>query len=181
MSRGWLVYSLAGAAIAALAGCTQANASPAHPEGPVVDTADILPPEAEAALDKKLRDYFDKNRTALIVASVDSLGGQPIEKVSLRMAEEWDIGDARTHRGLLVLVAPNEREVRIEVSCGLESVITDVAAGRVIREDMIPLFKQGDIAQATVAGVDALIGRMDAGPNPAPVSESCKALMKEAA
>lgn len=165
----------------ALAGCTQADASPAHPEGPVVDTADILPPETEASLDKKLRDYFDKNHTALIVASVDSLGGQPIEKVSLRMAEDWGIGDARTLRGLLVLVAPNEHQVRIEVSCGLESVITDVAAGRVIREDMIPLFKQGDIAQATVSGVDALIGRLDAGPNPAPAPDSCKAMMKEAA
>lgn len=178
-SRQWLAQGLASAAIMQLlAGCAQAGEPPSHPAGPVSDLADILPPKTEAALDRKLRDYLETNGTALVVASVPSLDGQPIEKVSLGLAEEWDIGDPKTFRGLLVLVAPNEREVRIEVSCGLENVISDVAASRVIREDMLPLFKEGELAAGTVAGVEALISRIDAG---APNTDACGANLREAA
>jgi uncharacterized protein len=154
---------------------------PDRPDGPVLDQADVIPAEAEAALDRRLRDYWARNRTAVVVATVDSLGGQTIEGFSLQMAREWGIGDARNLRGLLLLVAPNERQVRIEVSCGLENVVTDVFAGRVIRERIVPQFQEGALSDGTLAGVDALLAKLDAGANPAPVSESCRSSMKEAA
>jgi uncharacterized protein len=158
-----------------------AGAIPERPSGPVLDQADVLPAGDEAALGARLREYWDRNRTAVVVASVDSLGGETIERYSLQLAQEWDIGDRHNLRGLLVLVAPNERQVRIEVSCGLENVITDVFAGRVIREHMTPRFREGSLADGTLAGIDALIEQLDASPNPAPVSESCRSQMKEAA
>ena len=158
-----------------------AAAIPDRPSGPVLDQSDILSASDEAALEARLIDYWNRNRTAVVVASVDSLGGETVEHYSRRIAEEWGIGDRANLRGLLVLVAPNERQVRIEVSCGLENVITDVFAGRVIREQMTPRFKEGALDQGTLAGVDALIEQLDASPNPAPVSESCRSHMKEAA
>jgi uncharacterized protein len=154
---------------------------PQRPDGPVVDEANVLSPAQEALLDARLRDYWKRTHTALVVVTVNSLGGETIEQFSLDLATEWDIGNSENLRGLLVLVAPNERRVRIEVSCGLENVITDVFAGRVIREDMTPKFTQGLLDEGTLAGVDALIGRLDAGANPAPISDSCRSHLRKAA
>ena len=154
---------------------------PDRPAGPVLDEADVIPDETEAALERRLRTYWERNRTAVVVATVDSLGGEPMEKYSLRLANEWGIGDGENLRGLLVLVAPNERKIRIEVSCGLENVVTDGFAGVVIQDRMTPAFRQGALDRGTLAGVDALIERLDAGANPAPVSESCRSQMRKAA
>jgi uncharacterized protein len=154
---------------------------PSRPDGPILDEADIIPAGDEAALDARLREYFQRTHTALIVVSVNSLAGSSIEDFSLALAQKWDIGDRKNLRRLLVLVAPHERQVRIEVSCGLENVISDVFAGRVIRERMTPKFKEGALDEGTLAGVDALIEQMDTSANPAPVSESCRSQMKEAA
>jgi uncharacterized protein len=188
-------YALALAILLAAPGCSAqadvpaqskapvrvASDIPQRPAGPVLDEADLLPADAEALLDARLRDYWKRTHTALAVVSVNSLGGKSIEHFSLDLAKQWNIGDSENLRGLLVLVAPNERRVRIEVSCGLENVITDVFAGQVIRDDMTPKFKQGLLDQGTLAGVDALIERLDAGANPAPVSDSCRSIMRNAA
>jgi uncharacterized protein len=154
---------------------------PQRPDGPVLDEADIIPADSEVILSNRLRELWERNHTALVVVSVKSLGGDSIEHFSLQLAESWEIGDARNLRGLLVLVAPNERQARIEVSCGLENVITDVFAGRVIRERMIPRFKDGNLNEGTLAGVDALIEKLDASTGPALASASCRSKMKEAA
>lgn len=127
------------------------------PNGPVSDLADILPAETEARLDRDLREYWDSTGNALVVATVTTLGGRSIDKVSLETARRWGIGDAETKRGLMIMVAPNERSVRIEVSCGLENVITDERAAAIIQEVMIPIYKRGDMAGGTVAGAEALI------------------------
>lgn len=154
---------------------------PDRPVGPVLDEAELIPDEAEAALDRRLRDYWERNRTAVVVATVDSLGGEPIERFSLRLAEEWGIGDPENKRGLLLLVAPNERRVRIEVSCGLEGVISDVVAGRVIRNHIIPRFKEGALNEGTLAGVDALIEQLDTGADAASARDYCSSDMRQAA
>ncbi len=154
---------------------------PQRPDSPVLDEADIIPADSEMILSNRLRELWERNHTALVVVSVKSLGGDSIEHFSLQLAESWEIGDARNLKGLLVLVAPNERQVRIEVSCGLENVITDVFAGRVIRERMIPRFKDGNLTEGTLAGVDALIEKLDASADPTLVSASCRSKMKEAA
>ena len=132
-------------------------ASANHPEGPVVDFADIIPAAEEEDLDRKLRSYFDRTGNALIVTSIVSLDARPIEDVSLDTARGWGIGDAKSQRGLMIIVAPNEREVRIEVACGLESVITDARAKHIIERTMVPLFRTGKIDKATIAGAEALI------------------------
>lgn len=146
-----------------------------------MDYAEILPSDVETALDQRLRDYWTKNQTAVVVASVETLDGRPIDEYSLDLATKWKIGDRERKRGLLVLVAPNEREVRIEVSCGLEYVITDVVAGRIIRDDMIPAFRSGDLAGGTMNGVDALIEQLDAASIPDQLPAECRGAMEKAA
>ncbi|MFM7378123.1 MAG: TPM domain-containing protein [Erythrobacter sp.] len=158
------------------------QADPARPSAPVVDTADILSPAAEQALDARLRRYWDQKETAIVVASVPDLKGETIESAALAMYNGWGIGSRRTSRGVLLLVAPRERKLRIAVGCGLETVVTDEAAAQIIRENIKPQFTAGDFERGVSAGVEALITRIDtANVAPGPVSARCRQMMKEAA
>lgn len=181
----WLARGVAGSLLASLlAGCGQAAAPQAHdvPDHPVVDKADILPAAEETALDKRLTKYWKDTGNALVVASVPSLEGKTIEDYASNLFNSWGIGDRNTDRGLLLLVAPNERRVRIEVGCGLESVITNDEAAEVIREDIVPRYKHGDLASGTLAGVDRLIDELATPPTEGlPVSPICKANLEKAA
>lgn len=164
------------AALPLLAGASAcAQDRPPKPVGPVVDLADILPEKQEADLDKKLRTFFDGNCIAIVVASVGSLEGQTIETYANKLAKGWQIGDSHSQQGLLVLVAPNERKVRLEISNSVNRVITDDDAQAVIDQEMIPLYKAGDLSAGTVRGVDAVISRLDAGRGSDGLDrESCK-------
>lgn len=154
------------------------TALPVRPDGPVLDQADILPLTAESALDARLRRLSSETADALVVVSVDTLGGETIEDYATALFNDWGIGDAKSDRGLLVLVAPNERRVRVEVGCGLESAVTDEGASEIIEQRFLPKFREGDFAGGVESGVDALITRL-ALPRPAndpgPHSETCKA------
>jgi uncharacterized protein len=150
----------------------------------VLDEANILPPVDEARLDQRLRELWERTGNALVVVSVKSLGGESIENYAYNLFNTWGIGDTRTNRGILLLVAPSERKVRIEVGCGLETTISDVTAGRVIRDEITPDYAKGDLAGGTMAGVDELIERLttpvsanDAGPQ----SAVCRRQLEEAA
>ncbi len=148
----------------------------------MVDTADILSPAAEQALDGRLRRYRDQKETAIVVASVPSLKGETIEAAANRMFNDWGIGDAQTSRGVLLLIAPEERQLRIEVGCGLETVLQNEVAAGIIREAIRPRFSEGDLEGGTSAGVEALIARIDtANVAPGPVSARCRQMMKDAA
>jgi uncharacterized protein len=167
---------------ALLASACAAEAGPAKPSGPVVDQADILSPDAEKVLDDKLRRYLDQKETAIVVATVPSLKGETIESTADRMFNDWGIGDADTNRGVLLLIAPEERKLRIEVGCGLETVLPSEVAAGIIREAIRPRFSAGDFDAGTSAGVDALINRIDtANVAPGPVSRRCVQIMKDAA
>lgn len=158
------------------------EAGPARPGGPVVDTADILSPAAEQALDARLRRYWDQKETAIVVATVPSLKGETIEAAANRMFNAWGIGDARTSRGVLLLIAPQERKLRIEVGCGLETVLPDDVAADIISDTIRPRFSAGDFEDGTSAGVEALITRIDtANVAPGPMSARCRQIMKDAA
>ncbi len=158
------------------------EAGPARPGGPVVDTADILSPAAEKALDARLRRYWDQKETAIVVATVPSLKGKTIENTALAMYNGWGIGSPRTSRGVLLLVAPKERKLRITVGCGLETVVTNEAAAQIIRDDIKPQFTAGDFESGVSAGVEALMTRIDtANVAPGPVSARCRQIMKDAA
>ncbi|WDA41188.1 TPM domain-containing protein [Erythrobacter sp. BLCC-B19] len=158
------------------------EAEPARPGAAVIDQADVLSPEAETALGTRLRRYWDHKETAIVVATVPSLKGETIEAAANRMFNDWGIGDAETNRGVLLLIAPAERRLRIEVGCGLETVLPSEVAAQIIREAIRPRFSAGDLEGGTNAGVDALIARIDtANTAPGPVSPRCRQMMKEAA
>lgn len=144
-------------ALLAFAGTPAHAAFPARPDGPVLDQAGVIPEAEEAALDAKLRAYNQQTGRALVVATVASLDGETIEMYSVRMFEAWGIGGADSDQGLLLLVAPTERKVRIEVGYGLHQYVTDALSGRIIRGDISPRFKAGDIAGGINAGIDTLI------------------------
>ena len=149
-----------------LAGCSlQSAATPVaqRPDGPVLDEADIFVPAAEAALDQDLTDYWRSSGVSMVVVTDASLDGESIEHVANETFNEWGIGDETTKCGLLVLVAPTERMVRIEVGLGLEDDVSDVRAKRIIENAMLPLYRSGDLAGGTLAGVEEL---KRAAPNP---------------
>lgn len=177
--RGGPLGTCAIAMVLALAACSKESKADI-PVGPVADQADILPAGLEASLDQRLRAYWENSGNAVVVASVKSLEGQTIEVVARDTFNRWGIGDERTKRGLLLLVAPNERLVRIEVGCGLESIITNDAASEVIENNILPHFQKGDLSTGTLTGANMLVARLNAGQNPGPVSEHCRKQMKQA-
>lgn len=168
--------------LALLTAACGSEAGPAKPSGPVVDAADILSPAAEAALDAKLRRYWDQKETAIVVATVPSLKGETVESAALRLYNDWGIGSAKTGRGVLLLIAPKERKMRIEIGCGLENVLPTENLAGIIREDIVPRFTAGDMEAGASAGADALMRRIDtANVAAGPVSRRCREILKEAA
>ncbi len=151
-------------ALLALAGTPAHAAYPPRPEGPVLDQAGIIPDAEEAALDARLREYNARTGRAVTVATVTSLDGETIEMYSVRLFEQWGIGGKESDQGLLLLVAPTERKLRIEVGYGLHQYVTDALSGRIIRNDIAPRFKQGDMAGGINAGVGALVTQLDRTP-----------------
>ena len=117
-----------------------------------------------------MRELNQRTGDTLVVVSVQSLTDEPIERYATTLFNAWGIGDARTDRGLLVLVAPNERKVRIEVGCGFESTVTDEIAAKIISDTMLPLYREGELSAGTLAGVDALLKRISL---PAPANDPC--------
>src|SRR5690606_28553308 len=116
-----------------MATATASAALPARPDGPILDAANIISPADKAALDAKLSAYNQATGRAIIVATVPSLDGMEIEAYAQQLAETWEIGGKETENGLLFLVAPNERRMRIATARGLQERMTDIMSGRIIR------------------------------------------------
>ena len=119
--------------------------------GRVVDNADILDAATELSLTQRLAQLEAQTRDQLVVVTVPTLGGQPINKYSLDLANRWGIGRADLDNGVLLLVAPNEHMVRIEVGLGLEGLLTDAKALEII-QGMVPEFRSGDLQKGIVSG-----------------------------
>lgn len=130
----------------------------------VVDSAHVLSEAAVAALDKRLAELNVAAGPQLVVMTVPDLGGTPIESFSLRVANQWGIGDPQRKDGVLLLVAPNQRQVRIEVGTGLQDTLSDADCKRIIDEAMLPHFRAGRIEPAILAGIDALDAALRAHP-----------------
>ena len=124
--------------------------------GRVVDAADVLPPAVEASLDAKLAGIEQASGHQVVVATVPSLEGVPIEDYGYQLGRAWGIGSKDKDDGVVLLVAPNDRKVRIEVGYGLEPVLTDALSGQIIRERILPAFRDGDLPAGVEAGVDAI-------------------------
>jgi uncharacterized protein len=132
--------------------------------GRVVDQADLLTPAQEADLTSKSEALEGKTGRQFVVAIVDSLEGQTIEDYGLGLARTWAIGQKDIDNGAILLVAPNEKKVRIEVGYGAEGYLTDILSGRIIRNDILPKFREGDMAGGIVAGADAIVEIMSLPP-----------------
>lgn len=162
-----------------MAGAAHA-AMPARPAGPVLDQAGIIPDADEAALAQKLAAYNAQTGRAVIVATVATLDGQDIESYANTLFRAWGIGGAKTDQGLLFLIAPNDRKVRIEVGYGLEEFLPDVLAGRIISQEVTPRFKAGDYPGGINAGVDQILTQLNRNPADAKaVAEAAKAGARE--
>lgn len=125
--------------------------------GRVIDEASLLTPEQRAELERKLEEIERSTSIQIVIATIPSLDGEPIEDYSVRMAQQWRIGQKGLDNGVVIVVAKAERKVRIEVGYGLESVIPDGLAGRIIREQITPRFRQNDYYGGFNAAVDALV------------------------
>ncbi|MBU6167385.1 MAG: TPM domain-containing protein [Alphaproteobacteria bacterium] len=136
-----------------------AFADPVFPKlsGRVVDAAAVLPADAVARLDARLKALEDSTGTQLVVATVPDLGGYEIEDYGYQLGRAWGIGQKDRNNGAILLIAPAQRKLRIEVGYGLEGTLTDAVSSRIIRRTIVPRFKAGDLAGGVEAGVDELI------------------------
>jgi uncharacterized protein len=125
--------------------------------GRVVDQANIIPADSRQAIEAKLADLESKSGIQLVVATVTSLGGQEIEPYANQLFRTWKLGEKSKNNGVLLLVAPNERRVRIEVGYGLEGTLTDALSQVIITNAIAPRFKAGDYAGGITRGVDDII------------------------
>jgi uncharacterized protein len=125
-------------------------------KGRVNDYGGMLSPETERRIEALLKELEEKDSTQVAVLTVPSLGGDSLEDFSIRVAERWKIGRKGFDNGVILLVARDDRKVRIEVGYGLEGRLTDLTAGRIIRDRIVPEFRAGRFDQGILNGVTAL-------------------------
>jgi|FEC22Drversion2_1045045.scaffolds.fasta_scaffold01421_11 uncharacterized protein len=125
--------------------------------GRIVDQADIIPQQTREVLEPRLAELEQKSGIQLVVATVKSLEGQEIEPYANELFRFWKLGEKQKNNGVLLLVAPNERRVRIEVGYGLEGTLTDAISSVIIANAIAPRFKAGDFGGGISRGVDDII------------------------
>ena len=130
--------------------------------GRVVDRADILPAADEARIVAKAEALDRATGHQVVVVTVPSLGGHAIEDYALALGNSWGVGRKRADDGVLLVVAPTERKVRLEVGKGLEATLTNAEAQRIIDTNILPAFRSGDFVRGIDDGVDGVI--RDVGP-----------------
>jgi uncharacterized protein len=134
---------------------TAATAAPTYPAltGQIVDQANLISPEDEAAILADLKALEGTSTDQVAVVTVNSLEGYPIEDYGIGLARQWQIGQKDKDNGVLLLVAPNERRVRIEVGRRLEPIMTDIMSAAIIDTAILPRFRRGDFSGGIRAGV----------------------------
>jgi uncharacterized protein len=142
----------------------QATAGPApkFPElsGRVVDDAHVLSAEVQADLTAKLAGLEQKTSRQLVVVTLPSLQGYEISDYGYQLLRHWGIGQKGLNNGAILIVAPSEHKVRIEVGYGLEPILTDALSSVILQEQVIPKFRAGDVSGGVEAGTDALIQQL---------------------
>jgi uncharacterized protein len=136
--------------------------------GRVVDQTGTLAASDIASLTQTLKDLATRKGSQIAVLIVPTTDGEAIEPFSLRVAEAWKIGRKKIDDGALLVIAKNDRHLRIEVGYGLEGALTDATTKRIIDEDITPKFKAGDFAGGVLAGVNRMIRVIDGEKLPAP-------------
>ena len=125
--------------------------------GRVVDQAGVMSADSRSAIEAKLKDLEDKSGIQLVVATVKSLQGSDIETYANQLFRAWKLGQAQKNNGVLLLVAPAEHKVRIEVGYGLEGTLTDALSSVIISSAIVPRFKANDYSGGIERGVDGII------------------------
>jgi uncharacterized protein len=125
--------------------------------GRVVDQANIMTAQSRADLEAKLKELEDKSSIQLVVATVKSLQGGDVETYANGLFRYWKLGEAKKNNGVLLLIAPAEHKVRIEVGYGLEGTLTDALSSVIISSAVIPRFKTGDFSGGVERGVDGIV------------------------
>jgi len=128
--------------------------------GRVVDQARLLSQEREAEITARLAQLETDTGDQFVVVTLNSLQDYEIEDYGYRLGRAWGIGGSESDSGVLLIVAPNERKVRIEVGYGLEPVLTDALSNQIIQNDILPPFREGGFERGITAGVDAVIGQL---------------------
>ncbi len=126
-------------------------------KGHVNDYAGMLSQASQRQLEVLLTEFEQKASTQIVLLSIPSLKGDSLEDFSIRVAEAWQIGQTEIDSGAILLIAKNDRKVRIEVGYGLEGRLTDLLAGRIIRDVIAPHFRAGAFDQGIIAGISAMI------------------------
>lgn len=135
----------------------QAQDLPSEPVGHVNDFADMLSRPQQQQLEQKLRNYRDTTTTVIAIAALESLNDISIEETATTLFNDWGMWQGNKDNGVLILIAKQERKMRIEVGYGLEGAIPDVMAGRIIREILSPQFKRGNYYEGFDRATSALI------------------------
>ncbi len=136
--------------------------------GRVVDQTATLSSDQVAALNDKLEAFETRKGSQIAVLMVPTTEPETIEQFSIRVAEAWKIGRKKIDDGAILVIAKDDRRLRIEVGYGLEGALTDATARRIIDEIITPKFRAGDFAGGVTAGVDRMIGVIDGEPLPEP-------------
>ncbi|QKF92260.1 YgcG family protein [Campylobacter sp. CCUG 57310] len=132
-----------------------------HLTGRVVDEANILSNSAKENLTKILANHESNTTNQVVVVTLNSLQGRSLEEYSLELGRYWAIGQKDKDNGVLLVVAPNEKEIRIEVGYGLEGSLTDAISHEIIQRVIIPKFKDGNFEQGILDGVAKIIDFID--------------------
>src|SRR6201996_6208986 len=146
-----------------------ATAAPNFPAltGRVVDDDNILSEQTKEDLIGKLAGLEQKTSRQLVVVTIPSLQGYEISDYGYQLGRAWGIGQKTLNNGILLIVAPTEHKVRIEVGYGLEPIVTDALSEVIIQTQVLPKFRQGDFNGGVEAGVDALIQQLSLDPSQA--------------
>lgn len=129
--------------------------------GPVIDQVGVIDPGTRQDLEQLIRRFHEKGRAQLQVVVISSLGGLPIEQASIQMTDQYKLGSAKQDNGILFLIAPNEKKMRLEVGQGLEGDLPDIKAKRITSDVVKPFFKANRYAEGIRAGVYAIVATLD--------------------
>jgi len=138
-----------------------------NPVGHVSDFAQLLRPETVANLEETLRNFEARTGSEIAVVTIDTHGSdETIETYAVKLFEKWGIGKKGQDNGLLLLIARDDREMRIEVGYGLEPIITDIESSRIIREVLTPAFQTGDYDGGVTRAIERIMGDIGRGEAP---------------
>lgn len=153
--RGWLLLLLLVCTANALAAADFPSLT-----GRVVDAASLLPEDVQQQLEQQLEQHEQETSNQVVVVTLPSLQGYAIDDYGYQLGRHWGIGQAERDNGVLLIVAPNEREVRIEVGYGLEGVLTDAGSHAIIEDVMLPQFRDNHYEAGILQGVNAILGTL---------------------